>query len=230
MACFSRKSCREYIFLDSVLCRNALWNCFEDEFLPSFLCKPATQKTLQRSQMSPVMQFETTATQSLAKPVNGRQKENGITGSTLLISPFWFVCSEFYCISLCSNYLRGPLLEFIGRAEWVVFFFCNIKFLFRVYYSVVQSISFLFTGGGGGWSFFILTLCNNLFRNKSVCSIFLLKSVSSPSVKSQLVIFLKDFIGKANKNQLPGLKNFRGLSTNWRGKFAHPEHRKTWQY
>ena len=38
--------------------------------------------------MSPVMQFETTATQSLAKPVNGRQKENGITGSSLLISPF----------------------------------------------------------------------------------------------------------------------------------------------
>ena len=110
------------------------------------------------------------------------------------------------------------------------FFFCNIKFLFRVYYSVVQSISFLFTGGGGGWSFFLLTLCDNLFRNKSVCSIFLLKSVSSPSVKSQLVSFLKDFIGKANKNQLPGLKNFRGLSTNWRGKFAHPEHRKTWQY
>ena len=99
------------------------------------------------------------------------------------------------------------------------YFFRNIKFLFRVYYSVVQSISFLFTGGGGGgggWSFFLLTLCNNLFRNKSVCSIFLLKSVSSPSVKSQLVGFLKDFTGKANKNQLPGLKNFRGLSTNWR--------------
>ena len=51
-------------------------------------------------------------------------------------------------------------------------FLCTIKFLFRVYYSVVQSISFLFTGGGGEGSFFLLSLCKNLFRNKSVCSVF----------------------------------------------------------
>lgn len=53
------------------------------------------------------------------------------------------------------------------------FFFRNIKFLFPVYYSVVQSISFLFTGEGrGGGVLFLLTLGKNLFRNKSVCSIF----------------------------------------------------------
>ena len=61
----------------------------------------------------------------------------------------------------------------------IIRIFCNNKFLFQVYYSVVQSISFLFTGrevgggwGGGGGYFFLLTLCKNIFSDKSVCSIF----------------------------------------------------------
>ena len=79
---------RIHIFGLGAMSKCTVLNCFEDEFLPSFLCKPGTQKKRQQSHMSPVMQFETTATQSLAKPVNGRQKENGITGSSPLISPF----------------------------------------------------------------------------------------------------------------------------------------------
>lgn len=130
------------------------------------------------------MQFETTATQSLAKPVNGRQKENGITGFSLLISPFWFLSSEFYCTAVCSNYLRSPLLEFLGRAEWVGFF-ALLNFFFESttqYYN--RFLSFLPEGGGGGGgragSFFLLTLRKNLFRNKSVCSIFSSKIIQLP--------------------------------------------------
>ena len=52
------------------------------------------------------------------------------------------------------------------------FFFAILNFFFQstIQY-VVQSISFLFTGEGRG-VLFLLTLGKNLFRNKSVCSIF----------------------------------------------------------